>query len=55
VLTQVTHTLLHHLDLHGLLQALVPWFAVWLGWLTTGVMLGVCVWEAHALIRRRRA
>jgi hypothetical protein len=25
-----------------------------LGWLTTGVMLGVCVWETRALIRRRR-
>jgi low temperature requirement protein LtrA len=30
--TQVTHALLHHLDLHGLLQTLILWFAVWLGW-----------------------
>lgn len=30
--TQVSHTLLHHLTLVGGLQTLVLWFAVWLGW-----------------------
>lgn len=30
--TQVSHQLLHHLSLGGVLQALVLWFAVWLGW-----------------------
>lgn len=30
--TQVSHQLLHHLSLTGLLEALVIWFAVWLGW-----------------------
>lgn len=30
--TQLSHHLLHHLDLHGVLQTLVLWFAVWLGW-----------------------
>ncbi len=30
--TQLSHGLLHHLDLGGLLQTLVLWFAVWLGW-----------------------
>lgn len=30
--TQVSHQLLHHLSLLGLVEALVIWFAVWLGW-----------------------
>ena len=30
--TQLSHHLLHHLDLVGVMQALVLWFAVWLGW-----------------------
>lgn len=30
--TQVSHQLLHHLSLTGLAEALVIWFAVWLGW-----------------------
>lgn len=30
--TQLSHHLLHHLDLAGVLQTLVLWFAVWLGW-----------------------
>lgn len=30
--TQLSHHLLHHLDLVGVLQTLVLWFAVWLGW-----------------------
>jgi low temperature requirement protein LtrA len=30
--TQVSHGLLHHLTAMGALQALVVWFAVWLGW-----------------------
>ncbi|MCU1067926.1 low temperature requirement protein A [Stenotrophomonas maltophilia] len=30
--TQLSHHLLHHLDMAGVLQALVLWFAVWLGW-----------------------
>jgi len=30
--TQVSHLLLHHLDALGALQALIVWFAVWLGW-----------------------
>jgi len=30
--TQVSHLLLHHLDPLGAMQALVVWFAVWLGW-----------------------
>lgn len=30
--TQVSHVLLHHLSLVGALQALILWFAVWLGW-----------------------
>jgi len=30
--TQLSHHLLHHLGLLGVLQTLVLWFAVWLGW-----------------------
>lgn len=30
--TQLSHHLLHHLDLVGVMQTLVLWFAVWLGW-----------------------
>lgn len=30
--TQLSHHLLHHLSLHGVLETLVLWFAVWLGW-----------------------
>lgn len=30
--TQVSHGLLHHLTPGGVLQALILWFAVWLGW-----------------------
>ncbi|MBN9426204.1 MAG: low temperature requirement protein A [Burkholderiales bacterium] len=30
--TQISHTLLHHLTLHGLVETLVLWFSVWLGW-----------------------
>ena len=30
--TQISHLLLEHLSLWGALQALVLWFAVWLGW-----------------------
>ena len=30
--TQVSHGLLHHLTPGGALEALILWFAVWLGW-----------------------
>lgn len=30
--TQISHALLHHLTLAGLIETLVLWFAVWLGW-----------------------
>lgn len=30
--TQISHELLHHLSLTGLVETLVLWFAVWLGW-----------------------
>lgn len=30
--TQLSHHLLHHLGVLGMLQTLVLWFAVWLGW-----------------------
>lgn len=30
--TQVSHGLLHHLSAAGALEALILWFAVWLGW-----------------------
>lgn len=30
--TQVSHELLHHLSLAGLVETLILWFAVWLGW-----------------------
>lgn len=30
--TQLSHTLLHHLTVIGSLQTLIVWFAVWLGW-----------------------
>src|SRR5689334_10988312 len=30
--TQLSHELLHHLTLTGLIDTLVLWFAVWLGW-----------------------
>lgn len=30
--TQISHELLHHLSLTGLIETLVLWFAVWLGW-----------------------
>lgn len=30
--TQISHGLLHHLSLPGLLETLILWFAVWLGW-----------------------
>ena len=30
--TQLSHALLHHLSLTGLIEALILWFGVWLGW-----------------------
>nr|WP_255359423.1 low temperature requirement protein A [Prevotella sp. 10(H)] len=30
--TQLSHYLLHHLNVTGFLQSTVLWFAVWLGW-----------------------
>lgn len=30
--TQISHELLHNLTLTGLIETLVLWFAVWLGW-----------------------
>lgn len=30
--TQLSHALLHHLSLAGLVETLILWFAVWLGW-----------------------
>lgn len=30
--TQLSHTLLHHLTLSGAVETLILWFAVWLGW-----------------------
>ena len=30
--TQLSHTLLHHLSFIGMVQTLILWFAVWLGW-----------------------
>ena len=30
--TQISHLLLHHLSLSGLIETLILWFAVWLGW-----------------------
>ncbi|QIL69418.1 low temperature requirement protein A [Diaphorobacter sp. HDW4B] len=30
--TQLSHALLHHLTLSGLIEALILWFGVWLGW-----------------------
>ncbi|MBN9000240.1 MAG: low temperature requirement protein A [Rhizobiales bacterium] len=30
--TQLSHTLLHHLTLGGVVETLILWFAVWLGW-----------------------
>lgn len=30
--TQLSHQLLHHLNLAGVVETLVLWFAVWLGW-----------------------
>lgn len=30
--TQLSHKLLHQLDVQGLVQSLILWFAVWLGW-----------------------
>lgn len=30
--TQLSHTLLHHLTVRGAVETLVLWFAVWLGW-----------------------
>ena len=30
--TQVSHGLLHHLTMTGLMESLILWFAVWLGW-----------------------
>ncbi|MFT4149143.1 MAG: low temperature requirement protein A [Paracoccaceae bacterium] len=30
--TQISHGLLHHLTLQGLIESLILWFAVWLGW-----------------------
>lgn len=30
--TQLSHTLLHHLSLWGAVETLILWFAVWLGW-----------------------
>lgn len=30
--TQVSHQLLAHLSLNGLIEAVILWFAVWLGW-----------------------
>lgn len=34
--TQLSHQLLHHLSLEGLMEAVILWFAVWLGWQYTG-------------------
>jgi low temperature requirement protein LtrA len=31
-ITQLSHTLLHHLSLTGAIETLILWFAVWLGW-----------------------
>ncbi|MCK0198202.1 low temperature requirement protein A [Ancylobacter sp. 6x-1] len=31
-ITQLSHELLHHLSFTGLIQTLILWFAVWLGW-----------------------
>lgn len=31
-ITQLSHELLHHLTLTGVIETLVLWFAVWLGW-----------------------
>lgn len=31
-ITQLGHTLLHHLSLAGAMETLILWFAVWLGW-----------------------
>lgn len=36
--TQLSHSLLHHLDLIGAIQTLTLWFAVWLGWQYTAWM-----------------
>lgn len=30
--TQLSHGLLHHLSLSGVIETLILWFAVWLGW-----------------------
>lgn len=30
--TQLSHALLHHLSLMGVIETLILWFAVWLGW-----------------------
>src|SRR5262245_40517946 len=30
--TQLSHHLLHHLSLAGVVETLILWFAVWLGW-----------------------
>lgn len=34
--TQLSHGLLHHLSLGGLVETLILWFGVWLGWQYTG-------------------
>ncbi len=34
--TQLSHGLLHHLSVTGLIETLILWFAVWLGWQYTG-------------------
>lgn len=46
--TQLSHHLLHHLGLLGVLQTLVLWFAVWLGW-------QYACWVSNCSTRRRRA
>lgn len=36
LVTQISHSLLHHLTWIGGLQTLILWFAAWLGWQYTG-------------------
>ncbi len=37
-ITQLSHTLLLHLTYHGILQTMVLWFAIWLGWQYTALI-----------------
>lgn len=52
--TQLSHGLLHHLTLLGVVETLIMWFAVWLALLTTLVSLIVCFVE-WPVVRRFRA